>query len=283
MLLRIQNLQKNYQDFHLNCSLEVEAGRVTGLIGANGAGKSTTFKSVLGLVHPDGGTVEIFGKDLSKATAKDKQQIGTVMAENGFSIVLNIKGITAILNAMYPKFEKEAFLQKCEHYQLPFDKPIKDFSTGMKAKLKVLIAMSYDAKLLIMDEPTVGLDYMTRNELLDEMRTYMEKEDRAILLSSHISEDLEGICDDLYFLQDGQVLLHEDTDKIISDYGILKVDEAQYALLDQTYLTHRIRTSFGYEVLTKEKQFYMDNYPEVVIEKGSIDQVIMFLTKGEAL
>lgn len=283
MLLRIQNLQKNYQDFHLNCSLEVEAGRVTGLIGANGAGKSTTFKSVLGLVHPDGGTVELFGKDLSEVTAKDKQQIGTVMAENGFSIVLNIKGITSILNAMYPKFEKEAFLQKCKHYQLPFDKPIKDFSTGMKAKLKVLISMSYDAKLLIMDEPTVGLDYMTRNELLDEMRTYMEKEDRAILLSSHISEDLEGICDDLYFLQDGQVLLHEDTDKIISDYGILKVNEAQYALLNQTYLTHRIRTSFGYEVLTKEKQFYMDNYPEVVIEKGSIDQVIMFLTKGEAL
>lgn len=283
MLLKINGLRKDYQDFQLNCSLEVHEGRVTGLIGANGAGKSTTFKAVLGLIYPDGGTIELFGKKLSEVTKEDKFQIGTVMAEKGFSTMLKVKDITAVMGAMYPKFDKERFLEKCQHYQLPLDKPLKDFSTGMKAKLKVLVAMSYDAKLLILDEPTVGLDYMTRNELIDEMKDYMEAEDHAILISSHISSDLEGICDDLYFLHDGKILLHEDTDKILSDYGVLKVTEEQFQTLENTYVSYQMKTAFGYELLTKERQFYAENYPELVVERGSIDQVILFLTKGVAV
>ena len=227
MLLKIDNLQKNYKDFQLNCSLEVLKGRVTGVIGANGAGKTKTFKAVLGLISFDGGKIKVFGKEVSELSKDDKRAIGTVMAENGFSTMLKIKEIVAIMDAMYPKFQKEAFLQKCQKYQLPTDKPVKEFSTGMKAKLKVLIAMSYEAELLILDEPTVGLDYLTRNELLDEMREYMNNENRGILISSHISGDLESICDDLYFLQGGKILLHEETDKILSKYGILKLNEEQ--------------------------------------------------------
>lgn len=283
MLLKIDNLQKNYQDFSLNCSLEVQEGRVTGIIGANGAGKTTTFKAVLGLIYPEGGTIELFGKDHSVLTKEDKMQIGTVLAETGFSTMLKVKDIVEIMKAMYPEFNEERFLEKCRHYRVPLDKMVKDFSTGMKAKLRILVAMSYDAKLLILDEPTVGLDYMTRNEIIDEMRDFMESDEKGILISSHISSDLEGICDDLYFMHQGKIMLHEDTDKILSDYGVLKVSKEQYDMLDKTPLLYKIQTDYGYEVLTVQKQFYADNYPDFVLEKGSIDQVILFLTKGVAV
>ena len=283
MLLKINGLQKKYKDFFLDCSLEVQEGRVTGVIGANGAGKTTTFKAVLGLIYPDGGSIELFGKEHSKLTKEDKMQIGTVMAETGFSTMLKVKDIMDIMKSMYPEFDSERFLEKCKHYQLPLDKQVKDFSTGMKAKLRILAAMSYDARMLILDEPTVGLDYMTRNEIIDELRDFMESEEKGILISSHISSDLEGICDDLYFLHNGKIKLHEDTDKILSDYGVLKVSKEQYDMLDKRYLLYKIQTDYGFEVLTNEKQYYADNYPNCVLEKGSIDGVILFLTKGAAV
>lgn len=283
MLLKIDGLKKNYGDFHLDCSLEVKKGRITGIIGANGAGKTTTFKAILGLIRPDGGSVKVLGKDSSEITKEDKACIGTVMAENGFSSMLKVNEIASIMDALYPKFQKKVFFEKCEHFQLPLNKPVKDFSTGMKAKLKVILAMSYEASLLILDEPTVGLDYLTRNELLDEMRDYMEQEDRGILISSHISEDLESICDDLYFLSKGTILLHEDTDKILSDYGVLKLSEEQYDALDKRFVSYLRKNTYGYELLTANRQFYADNYPELVLEKGSIDQVNVFLMKGERL
>lgn len=283
MLLKIDGLKKNYGDFHLDCSLEVKKGRITGIIGANGAGKTTTFKAILGLIRPDGGSVKVLGKDFSEITKEDKACIGTVMAENGFSSMLKVNEIASIMDALYTKFQKEVFFEKCEHFQLPLNKPVKDFSTGMKAKLKVILAMSYEASLLILDEPTVGLDYLTRNELLDEMRDYMEQEDRGILISSHISEDLESICDDLYFLSKGTILLHEDTDKILSDYGVLKLSAEQYDALDKRFVSYLRKNTYGYELLTANRQFYADNYPELVLEKGSIDQVNVFLMKGERL
>lgn len=283
MLLRTENIQKNYKDFTLNCSLQVEEGSVTGLIGANGAGKSTLFKAILGLIQTDGGTIEILGKNQKAQTIKDKEEIGVVLAENTFSCVLTIKDIISIMQMMYKRFQKETFLQKCKQYQLPLDKQLKELSTGMKAKLKLLIAMSYDAKLLILDEPTVGLDSVTRSEILDEMREYMEHEGRAIVISSHISSDLEGLCDDFYFIQNGSIVLHEETDVLLSDYATLKVSKEQYDKMDKQYIMYRKKESFGYQLLTREKQYYMDNYRELVVEKGNIDDLLLLLTKGEAV
>lgn len=281
MLLKMENVQKRYGDFSLDCSIQIEEGYVTGIIGANGAGKSTTFKAILGLIRADGGAIEIFGKDSRKISISDKQQIGVVLAENTFSDVLTIKDIVPVMNAMYPKFGKDNFIRKCEQYELPLNKQLKDFSTGMKAKFKLLLAMSHEAKLLILDEPTAGLDAVVRSELLDEMRSYMNEEGRAILVSSHISSDLEGLCDDLYFLQDGKVLFHEDTDVILSDYAILKVSEEEYPKVDRSHVSYQRKAAYGYELLTKEKQFYLDNYPGIVAEKGSIDDVMLMVTKGE--
>lgn len=281
MLLKLDGVKKQYKDFNLECSLQLEEGRITGLIGANGAGKSTTFKAILGLIEADGGSIEVLGTDSRKLDVAQRQQIGVVLAENTFSDMFTIRDVVAVMEAMYPNFHKDYFMKKCEEYGLPLKKQLKEFSTGMKAKFKLLTAMSYEAKLLILDEPTAGLDSVVRSELLDEMREYMNKEGRAILVSSHISSDLEGLCDDLYFLQEGKILLHEDTDVILSDYAVLKVDEKQYQELDKSYISYRKKESFGYMLLTKEKQFYLDNYPGVVLEKGNIDDVMFMILKGE--
>lgn len=224
-----------------------------------------------------------FGKSQKEFTVQEKAEIGTVLSEYTFSSMMTIKEVTVVMEAMYQKFETKWFIEKCSQYQLPLEKQIKDFSTGMKAKFKLLIAMSYKARLLILDEPTVGLDAVTRNELLDEMREYMNQEGRAILISSHISSDLEGLCDDLYFMQQGKILFHEDTDRILSDYAVLKVSEEQYQRIDKTHLLYRKKEAFGYELLTKERQYYQENYPNIVVEKGNIDDIIILIGKGEAV
>ena len=283
MILRLEHVQKTYGNFKLDCSLKVEEGCVTGLIGANGAGKSTVFKTILGLVKPDGGAIQIFGKELPRCKPKDKEEIGVVLADSTFSGVLDIRDVAAIMKAMYQKFGQKRFLEKCQAYQLPLEKPLKDFSTGMKAKFKLLLAMSYDARLLILDEPTVGLDSVTRGELLDEMRGYMEQEGKAILISSHISSDLEGLCDDLYVIQDGDILLHEDTDVILSDYAVLKASEEQYQNLDKSHVIYQARRPFGYELLTTQRQFYQENYPGIIIERGNIDDLMFMVSKGERI
>ena len=281
-MLKITNLEKKYRDFHLNCSLEVPAGRVTGLIGANGAGKSTLIKAMLGLISTDNGEIKLFGKSMKEIKVADKEKMGVVLAESGFSGYLSIRDLIPILSAMYHSFEKEKFESYCKQYDLPLDKKIKDFSTGMKAKLKVLVAITHQARFLVLDEPTIGLDVLVRDELLDILRAYMEEdEDRSILISSHISSDLEGLCDDLYMIDNGQIVLHEEVDTILDGYGILKVTEEQYQKLEQKYILRVRQESFGYACLTDQKQFYLENYPDLTIEKGGIDEVIWFMVRGE--
>ena len=281
MLIKLTNVQKNYKDFNLNCSLEVEEGTITGFIGANGAGKSTTFKAILGLINPTGGSIEILGKDSKSLTVVDRQDIGVVMAESYFSNWFTIKDVIAVLKAAYPKFDEKKFIEKCNQYKLPMKKKLKEFSTGMKAKLKVLSAMSYEARLLILDEPTSGLDSITRSEILDEIRDYMNVEGRAVIISSHISTDLENLCDDLYFINNGKVVFHEDTDAILSQYALLKVSNEQYEKLDKSYILYTMKETFGYNLLTNQRQFYIDNYPDIAVEKGNIDEVVMMMVKGE--
>lgn len=258
-------------------------GCVTGLIGTNGAGKSTTFKTILGLVYPDSGQLELFQKPINQLTVRDREKIGVVLPDSGFSGYLYVKDIIPVLSHLYKDFQKEYFLKKCGQFGLPLNKKIKDFSTGMKAKLKVLTAMSHKAELLILDEPTSGLDVLAREEILDMLREYMLPGNRSILISSHISSDLEGLCDDFYLIDQGQIVMHEETDRLLSEYGLLKVTEEQYKTLDKTYLLKQKKESFGYSCLTGQKQFYEENIPGIAIEKGTIDEVITMMIKGEAV
>lgn len=281
MLVKLENVQKHYKQFDLNCSIEVNPGCVTGLIGQNGSGKTTTFKAILGLIQTDGGTIEVFGKNPRTLGKEEKKKLGVALSDSGFSDYLTVKDITAVMAAMYEKFDRKEFEEKCRKFQIPDNKKLKEFSTGMKAKLKVLVAMSHHAELLILDEPTSGLDVVARQEILDMLRTYMEDESRAILISSHISSDLEGLCDDFYMIDHGNVILHEETDILLSEYGILKVTEEQYESLDKQYILKKKKENFGYRCLTNEKQFYVENYPDITVEKGSIDEMILTMIGGE--
>lgn len=280
-MLKMTSVKKNYKDFTLDCTLEIKSGYVTGLVGRNGAGKTTAFKSILGLISVDGGEIEILGKKLSDFKSKDKEKIGVLLSDSGFSGELKVKDIIPVLSAVYSQFDKEDFLKKCKQMKLPLNKKIKEFSTGMKARLKLIIAITHNADLLILDEPTAGMDVMAREDIIDMLREYMEQGERAILISSHISGDLEGLCDDIYMIDNGKIILHQDTDVILSSYGILKLRDEEYRKLDKSHILKIKKENFGVSCLTDEKQFYLDNYPGIVVERGGIDSVITMMIGGE--
>lgn len=282
-MLRLDKVKKQYQEFQLDCSMEVQTGCVTGLIGKNGAGKSTTFKLILDLIYADSGTIEIFGKPVKELCVREKENIGVVLSDSGFSGYLTIRDIASVLNHMYQKFQQEDFIKKCQKFDLPLNKPMKEFSTGMKRKLQVLAAISHEAKFLLLDEPTAGLDVVARDELLDLLREYMEQEDRSILISSHISGDLENFCDDIYMIDEGKIILHEETDVLLGNYAMLKLTQEQYEKLDRKHLLRWKKEPFGVSCLTNQKQFYVDNYPQITVEKGNIDELIMMMVRGEVI
>ena len=284
MMLEINGLVKKYKDFILNCTMNVERGCITGLVGENGAGKSTTFKAALGLISYDSGDITLMGKEPSALKEEDKSRIGVTLAESGFSGYLKVKDIIPVMSAMYPEFDRSRFESLCRKFGVPQDKYIKEFSTGMKAKLKVLVAVTHGADFLLLDEPTTGLDVMAREGILNLLREYMEEdENRSILISSHISTDLEGLCDDLYLIHEGQIILHEEMDTLLNEYGLIKADDVQYGKLDKEHILSVRRTSYGYDCLTDQRQYYRENYPDIVVENGSLDEVITMMTGGKRL
>ncbi len=281
MLVTLENAKKSYGPFTLSCSLSLQEDRITGLVGQNGAGKSTMFKALLGLVRLDSGEVQVLGSHPESMTAQEKNRIGAVLSDSEFSVYMTVKQIASVMAAAYENFDEPGFLSQCQEFQLPLDKKTKEFSTGMKAKLKVLLALSHNADLLILDEPTAGLDVMARDEILDLLRGYMQTEGRGILISSHISSDLEGLCDDIYMIHEGRIILHEDTDVILSNYGILKMSEEEYAALDKEYVLCVKKESYGYSCLTKERRFYQENAPSIIVEQCGIDQAQIMLAGGK--
>ena len=277
----MQNVRKKYGDFEFDMSMEIPEGRITGLVGKNGAGKSTAIKLMLGLTKPDSGNISVLGSDGKELTPAVKQKIGVSLAESGFSSQLSIEDMKQILSKMYREFDRQLFEKQCEKMKLPKKKKMKDFSTGMKAKLKVLTALTHNADLLILDEPTAGLDIEARNEILDLLREYVtHNEKSSILITSHIATDLESLCDDIYLIHDGKMIIHEDTDVILEQYGVLKVSEEQYEKLDQKAILKSRRESYGYACFTGDRKFYQENYPGIVVEKGGIDELILMMTGG---
>ena len=283
MLVQLDRVMKEYGSFALELNMQIPENQIIGLIGANGAGKSTTFKLMIGLIRPDQGNAEVFGRNAADLGAEEKQKIGVVFSDSGFSEYLRVQQLISVMKRFYPDFQEKEFRKRCERFKIPLNKQIKDFSTGMKAKLNVLLALSHDSRLLLLDEPTAGLDVVAREEILDLLREYMEIPGRTIVISSHISGDLEHFCDDLYMIHEGKIVLHEETDRILEEYGFLKVSEQEYEVLDKEYLLRVRKESFGYSCLTDQKNYYLENYPELVVEKGSVDEVISMLVKGEAL
>lgn len=279
-MIRLDKVKKVYDGFELNCSLEVKPGCITGLIGKNGAGKSTTFKAIMGILNIDDGELTVLGEKvmpgantLSKET---KALMGVAMPYSGFSTIFTLKDANDVLAKSYKNHDKEKFAEMCRNLGLPMNKKLSDFSTGMQAKAKAAMAMCHEAKLLILDEPTSGLDVVARGEIIDMIRDYMT-DDRAVLISSHISTDLESLCDDIYMIEKGQIVVHEDTDVLLSKYGVLKYTKEQAETLDKTYIIDEKEETFGYVALTNEVEFYKENYPQIIIEKGKIDDLLLMI------
>lgn len=281
-MVAVESLEKRYKDFSLELSLHIPAGMVTGLIGKNGAGKSTTIKAVLGLVRPNAGSVRVFGRESRLLDCEDKQRLGVALSDSGFSGYLTPEDVIRILSKLYTHFDEDFFRKSCREQGLPVKKPIREFSTGMKARLRVLVAISHRAELLILDEPTAGLDVEARIGILDMLRRYMaEDERRSVLITSHISSDLEGFCDDIYLIHEGRVLLHEETDRILDSYGLLKMDAQTYERLDKSHILRVKKERFGCTCLTDERRYYAENYPGIVAESGRVDDLILMMTGGE--
>lgn len=259
------NLKKQYDAFQLDVSLNLVPGRITGLIGKNGSGKTTIYKILMGLVKNEG-----------EALSLDKKEMVAVWNESGFNSLFTPKDCKKILQAIYPHFDEGAYSQRLKQLDLPENKPIKQFSTGMKAKLKICIVTSVGAKHLLLDEPTSGLDSLARRELSDLLQDYMEtREDASILISSHISSDLESLCDDFYLLEEGKILLHEDTDVLLSNYALLEVDDP--SKLDTSY----ILKEKDHVYLTNQKQYYAENMSGVALRNAHFDELLEWMVQGE--
>ena len=242
MLLSLKKLQKNYPGFSLDVSMEIEEGQITGLIGANGAGKSTTFKVILGLVHPDAGEIRLFNKDMEQISPKEKADIGATLSDSGFSNCLTVKQIVHILTETYEKFDREMFEKRCSLFSIPMDKKLKEFSTGMKAKLNVLLALSHDSRLLILDEPTIAQDWNGR-KILQQIIRNLRKQGKMVLSILHDMDFVAENFERVIVMAHGKVLADGTKEMIFAQSEVLKE-----ARIDQPYLT-RLCSMLGYEKL----------------------------------
>ena len=280
--IELNNVSKKYQDFELkNITFNVPKGCIVGLIGENGAGKTTTIKSILNITKSDG-TVKIFGKDSKKDEKKIKQEIGVVLDDSFLSDYLTAKHINSIMKDIYRNWNENKYMNLLKKFNLPKDKSIKDFSSGMKMKLKIATAISHNPKILILDEPTSGLDPVVRNEILDIFRQYIkEDETRSILLSTHITTDLEHISDYIIFIEKGKLVFNLPTDELLENYGIIKCSKEDFLRLDKKdYISYK-KEKYQYEVLTDNKNNIRKKYNITTIDKPSIESIMLFYIKGE--
>lgn len=280
--IEIKNVSKKYDGFLLDkISFDVPAGSIVGLIGENGAGKTTTIKSILNIIKSEG-TVKIFNKDINQNEKEIKQDLGVVLDDSFLSTYLTPKYINSVMKEFYKNWDEEKYNKLLKQFGLPSDKLIKDFSSGMKMKLKIATAISHNPKLLILDEPTSGLDPVVRNEILDIFRKYIEEDEtRSILLSSHITTDLEHISDYIIFIDRGKTILNVPTNELLENYGIIKCSKEEFAKISEDdYISYR-KSKYQYEVLTSDKNKIKKKYNISSIDKPSIEDIMLFYIRGE--
>lgn len=280
--IEIKNVTKKYDGFLLDkISFDVPAGSIVGLIGENGAGKTTIIKSILNIIKSEG-TVKIFNKDINQNEKEIKQNIGVVLDDSFLSTYLTPKYINSVMKEFYKNWDEEKYNKLLKQFGLPSDKLIKDFSSGMKMKLKIATAISHNPKLLILDEPTSGLDPVVRNEILDIFRKYIEEDEtRSILLSSHITTDLEHISDYIIFIDRGKTILNVPTNELLENYGIIKCSKEEFAKISEDdYISYR-KSKYQYEVLTSDKNKIKKKYNISSIDKPSIEDIMLFYIRGE--
>lgn len=271
--IELKGLKKSFPDFTLGpVDLAVPEGTILGLIGENGAGKSTTIKLMLGLLRTDGGSITILGQDAKKL---DKNEIGVVLDEPGFPSLLNAKEIRSFLKDIYRNWDDSLWQDYMRRFELPQEKKFTEFSKGMKMKFAIAAAMSHHARLLILDEPTSGLDPVVRDEVVGILSEFTREPDHSVLLSSHIVSDLEKLCDYIAFLHKGQLLLNEEKDALYEEYGLLRCDLETLRTLDPNAIIGKKETPYGAEVILRREAA-----GNLTLSPIGIEELFVFMVKG---
>lgn len=278
--INITGLTKVYPAFTMdNLNFKLQKGTVMGLIGQNGAGKTTLIKSLLNLIRWDAGNIEIFGLDNKSNEKAIKNDIGVVFDELGIPESLNCKMVNSIMKNIYSNWNSESFFEYTTMFKLPVDKAFKKFSRGMRMKLQIAVALSHDAKLLILDEATSGLDPVSRNELLDILLEYMEDENHSILMSSHITSDLERVADYITFIDGGTILLQGDKYDIANGYSLAKGTQEVVDSIPKEYVVSIRKNSYGAEALVNKPGEVEKLGLDIVLDKVSLDNILCFYVK----
>ncbi len=278
--LIISGLTKTYKDFMLNgVSFSVPCGSIVGLIGENGAGKSTTINAVLGLIQKEAGSICVLGKE--QPDNEIKEQIGVVFDGNNYPEIFSTRKLNRVMKDIYHSWEEHTFLNLLKKFSLPTDKPIKQFSKGMKMKLAIAVALSHNSKLLILDEATSGLDPVIRDDILDILLDFAQDETHSILISSHITTDLEKIADYIVFIHEGQVVFSKPKDELIEQYGIIKCGAAQFEALDKSDIIVYRKMDYEWQALVADRAAMKKKYPKALIDSASIDEIMLLYVKGE--
>ncbi|MBR6708643.1 MAG: ABC transporter ATP-binding protein [Clostridia bacterium] len=274
--LEIRNVSKSFSGFCLdNISLTLPSGCIMGLIGENGAGKSTTIKLILEMLHKDSGTITVLGKDNGEEISLIKEDIGVVMDEVGIPECLTAKQVGKMMKLTFRHWDEAEYDRLLRKLSLPDNKSFGDFSRGMKMKLGIAVAMSHGAKLLLLDEPTSGLDPVVRDEVVEMFYDFTRDENHSILISSHIVSDLERLCDYVAFLHKGKLLLCEEKDVLLSEYGIMHCTIEQLSELDRNTVKYKKETPYGAEVIVPRK----DAPDGFKLSPISIEELFVFMAK----
>lgn len=280
--LTISGLTKKYREFTLsNISFEVPQGAIVGLIGENGAGKSTTLGAILGVVQKDAGQISIWGESVDSLKPDTKENIGVVFDGANFSEELTPKKLNKVLRGVYASWDESYFFSLLEKLSLPPQKKIKAFSKGMKAKLSIAVAFAHHPKLLILDEATSGLDPVVREDILDMLLDFVQDEENSILVSSHITTDLEKVADYIVFIHEGRVIFSGPKDELLEGYGIVKCGTAQFEALDSQDIIAYRKQEYEWQVLVADRQCIAKKYPNAMVVPATIDEIMLLYVKGD--
>lgn len=279
-ILEVKNLNKSFPNFHLkNINLTLPKGMVMGLIGENGAGKTTIIKSILGIIQIDQGHIQMFA-DSPFEKEREKEEIGVVLDDMFLPEILTVKDVDTIMKDVYKNWDSSLYFKYLTSFLLPTDKKIKNLSKGMRKKLEIATALSHHPKFLILDEPTAGLDPVARSEVLDLFREFMQNEECSILLSSHITTDLESISDYITFINNGEILLSKTCDELLNNYGIVKCSEEDFKKIQkEDYLKYR-KNKYEYEVLIENKKKFQKEYDIKVVDSITLESLMILMIKG---
>ncbi len=276
----VSGLTKTYQDFVLDhVSFSVPSGSIVGLIGENGAGKSTTINAALGLIQKEDGVVSIL--DREELDGDIKEQIGVVFDGSNYPEILSPRKLNRVMKNIYRTWDEQVYLRLLKQFSLPSDKQIKQFSKGMKMKLAISAAFSHHSRLLILDEATSGLDPVVRDDILDMLLGFVQDEGHSILVSSHITSDLEKIADYIVFIHEGKVVFEKPKDELTEGYGVIKCGAAQFDALDKADIIAYRKMDYEWQILVSDRERMQKKYPKALVVPATIDEIMLLYVKGE--